>query len=311
VRIGGALAPIALVQMPGHIDALGTWRTVRRAGGAALLAAVVSAPLTALGVTPSGDTTLRFRHRGVEVARLDLAALTEALTPQVVTIDDPYYERSKSFRAFPLRDVLALGFGARTPAVGESFFFRARDGYVKPAPVARVREQGGYLAFEDVEAAGAQQGAVWESIDRRQVDPAPYYLIWAKPEQKDVHRYPWPYQLVAIEIAKFGDEYPHTVPTTAPPEAAAWKGFEIFRGECISCHAINGQGGTIGPELNVPQSIVEYRPAAQIKAYIRNPAAFRYTSMPAHPHLGDTHLEALLAYFEAMKTLKHDVRAAP
>ncbi len=258
---------------------------------------------------PPGDTTLRFVHRGHEVTSLDLPGLKRALTPQLVTIEDPYYGRRKSFRAFALRDVLALGFGTRTPAAGESFFFRARDGYVKPAPIARVGEAGGYVAFEDVDAAAT--GAVWEAIDRRQVDPAPYYLIWAKPEQKDVHRYPWPYQLVAIEIATFGDEYPYTVPTSAPRTAVAWQGFEIFRGECVSCHAINRQGGTIGPDLNVPQSIVEYRPAAQIKAYIRDPAAFRYTSMPAHTHLSDAQLDALLAYFEVMRTLKRDEEKTP
>jgi len=90
------------------------------------------------------------------------------------------------------------------------------------------------------------------------------------------------------------------------PEYMARAGYDIFRGECIACHAINREGGTVGPELNVPQSIVEYRPAEQIKAYIRDPATFRYTSMPAHPHLSDQQLDALLAYFTAMKALKHD-----
>ena len=70
--------------------------------------------------------------------------------------------------------------------------------------------------------------------------------------------------------------------------------------------AINGEGGKVGPELNVPQSIVEYRPSAQIKAYIRNPEIFRYTTMPAHPGLSDADLDALLAYFQAMQSRKHD-----
>jgi cytochrome c1 len=63
--------------------------------------------------------------------------------------------------------------------------------------------------------------------------------------------------------------------------------------------------------LNVPRCIVEYRPAEQIKAYIRDPQSFRYTSMPAHPHLTDAQLEALLAYFTAMKDRKHDPGRTP
>jgi len=46
---------------------------------------------------------------------------------------------------------------------------------------------------------------------------------------------------------------------------------------------MNREGGRVGPELNVPQSIVEYRPEAQIKAYIRNPLQFRYGHMPPQP----------------------------
>jgi mono/diheme cytochrome c family protein len=69
---------------------------------------------------------------------------------------------------------------------------------------------------------------------------------------------------------------------------------------------MNGQGGKIGPDLNVPRSIVEYRPEDQIRQYIRDPLAFRYTSMPAHKHLGDAQLDALVAYFRSMSRHKHD-----
>src|SRR4029077_21268172 len=95
-----------------------------------------------------------------------------------------------------------------------------------------------------------------------------------------------------------------------PPDAPAWKGYTIFRSECIACHAINGEGGTIGPELNVPQSIVEYRPEEQLKAYIRKPETFRYTSMPSHEHLTPADLDAVIAYFRAMRDRKHDPKAA-
>jgi mono/diheme cytochrome c family protein len=83
-------------------------------------------------------------------------------------------------------------------------------------------------------------------------------------------------------------------------------GFSVFARECVRCHAVNREGGRVGPDLNVPQSVVEYRPEAQLRAYIRDPRSFRYGNMPAHPHLRDAELDGLLAYFRAMRARKHD-----
>ncbi len=258
------------------------------------------------GFAQASEAELRFSRDGVQVRALDLASLKAGCEARTVTIEDPYYERRKSFLAFPLGQVIALGFGETLEQLsGESFFLRARDGYVKPATGARLAEPGGYLAFADAErASGSDPG--WEPIARRQVDPGPFYVIWARPHQRDVHRYPWPFQLVSVEIAPFESEFPHTIPRSAPPGSPARAGFEVFRSECIACHAVNGEGGRVGPDLNVPRSIVEYRPAEQIKAFIRDPASFRYTTMPAHRHLSPRQLDALVAYFETMKTLKRD-----
>jgi mono/diheme cytochrome c family protein len=274
----------------------------------ALLAAAASA---AEPDAPPSGSELRFLRDGTVVGRVDREGLERSCSVQTVEIDDPYYGTRKSFRACPLGEVLALGFGKdAVPSGDDDVFLRARDGYVKTVPARVLREAGGYLALAD--AAHARDGDPgWQPIDRRQVDPGPYYLVWAKPEQRDVHRYPWPYQLVAIETSSFARAYPHTLPATAPAGSPPWAGFAIFRNECISCHAINGEGGKVGPDLNVPRSIVEYRPVEQIKAFVRDPRTFRYTSMPAHPDLSAADLDGLIAYFDVMKTLKHDPGHAP
>jgi hypothetical protein len=62
----------------------------------------------------------------------------------------------------------------------------------------------------------------------------------------------------------------------------------------------------VGPELNVPKSIIEYRPEDQIREYIRNPATFRYGNMPAHLHFTKDDLDGLLAYFHAMHEHPYD-----
>jgi mono/diheme cytochrome c family protein len=279
----------------------------------ALAVAAATAPRSPAEEAAPPEALLEFAREGEVVARLDLATIRRRCDWKRIAIDDPYYGKRKEFLACPLAAVLALGFGAPiAPSPADNYFLRARDGYTKPASGERLAEPGGWLAFADasfVPEDAPRDGPLhprWEPIERRQLDPAPFYLVWERPGQQDPHRYPWPYQLVRIEQAPFEREYPHTVPSGLGADTPAWRGFAIFRGECIACHAVNGEGGKVGPDLNVPQSIVEYRPAAQIKAYVRDPRAFRYTSMPPHPHLTDADLDALVAYFDAMRARKHD-----
>jgi mono/diheme cytochrome c family protein len=260
-----------------------------------------------LWVVPSiadGETTqLRFARDGVLQQSVERDALVAGCAPVRIQIKDPYYQREKTFRACPFHRVLALGFGDAILDPQANVFLRALDGYTQTASVERLRGAGAHLAFEDLSNPA---GEGWEPIDRRQVDPAPYYLVWTGDSQQDLHQYPWPYQLAQIDIAPFEREYPHTLPAGVPPGKPAWTGFEIFRTQCVICHAVNGEGGRVGPELNVPRSIVEYRPVEQIRDYIRDPGSFRHTSMPSHRHLDAAELDALVTYFRAMSTRKHD-----
>jgi mono/diheme cytochrome c family protein len=264
------------------------------------------------GATAAAEpVSLRFLRPGAAPVTLTLAELTHRCGVQTVTLDDPYYGSRKSYRACPLAKVLALGFGAPiTDFAGKTVFFRARDGYVKPAPASLLAEPGGFVAFADADHAHGDNPG-WQPIDRKQVDPGPFYVVWTGAAQRDTNGYPWPYQLTEIEIAPIETLYPHIAPTGMPADAPARAGYAIFIRQCIACHAINREGGTVGPDLNVPRSIVEYRSTDEIKAYIRNPESFRYTSMPPHPSLSDADLDALIAYFTAMKDRKYDPGRTP
>jgi mono/diheme cytochrome c family protein len=277
---------------------------VKRLAGSFLLA--LAAALAADGARADESATLTFKSPDAPEVVLTKADLRARCGVRTVTVDDPYYQATHRFVACPLEKVFELGFGATPAALArEDLLFVALDGYARTAPGSQLAEGGAYLALDDAgRVARGESG--FDPIDRRQVDAGPFYLVWTGAGKNDGHRYPWPYQLARIERTRFEDRFPHTVPSGEPEGSPARAGFAIFRRECVSCHAINGEGGAVGPELNVPQSIVEYREPAMIKAYIRNPAAFRYTTMPAHPHLSDADLDGLVAYFTAMSARKHD-----
>ncbi|MEO6951259.1 MAG: cytochrome c [Polyangia bacterium] len=228
--------------------------------------------------------------------------LAERYGLSLVTGFDPYYQRERRFFAVPMARVLTDAFPG-VDLARANLVLRARDGYAVPMVGARLLDGTAWLALADAEHVGS-----WDVIGPRRADPAPFYLVWSGPDRADLERFPRPWALERIEHTRFEVLYSHTVPTSGSREAQ--HGYELFRVACIACHAVNREGGRIGPELNVPQSIVEYRPREQIRAYIRDPLTFRYGAMPAHPELTEADLDALLAYFDDMRSHKFDPERA-
>jgi mono/diheme cytochrome c family protein len=244
---------------------------------------------------------LRFERGRELVLTRPLTDDTARAATVTVTTRDPYYGAEKHFRALPLAPLLRTAFGTPDAALrGQSFLLEAADGYAVPVGGDVLLDDDAFIAIDDVDTPG------FAPIGPKQVSPAPAYLVWAGADKTDLERYPRPWQLVAVKLVDPRALYPHTVPTGAAEGSLAMQGFGVFRAHCVKCHAINREGGRVGPELNVPQSIVEYRPEAQIRAYIRNPRTFRYGAMPANPALSEAELDALIAYFQAMSAQKHD-----
>lgn len=250
---------------------------------------------------------LSFVRSAKTVRALTASQLARAAKPRTLRVDDPNYHKKKRFRAVALRPVLAAAFGESPERLAKrQYVLYALDGYATPVSGAILLESGGYIAVADLDRFGRQ----WEPLGKRQLDPGPFYLIWTGKAQRDTHRYPWPWQLTKIAIAQHAKVYAHTVPRDSPEGSAARRGHRLFMEHCVRCHAINREGGRLGPDLNVPQSIVEYRPERQIRQYIQNPYTFRYGNMPPQTQLDESDIDALIAYFQAMKELKHDPDAA-
>lgn len=256
-----------------------------------------------LAGTAHAESTLRFERQGAIVKELDLPRLRQLSAPVPITTDDPYYGKRKRFVALPLAPLLVGAFAQSVDQLrGQQFLLKAKDGYGVPISGERLLEGGAALAIAD-------RTGKWEPIGPGRADPAPFYLIWAGAEQRDLKTHPRPWQLVTIEIVSWQEAYRHTLPPLE--DAAAVRGAALFKERCIRCHAINQEGGRVGPDLNIPQAILEYRPLGQVRAYIQNPQIFRYSVMPSNPDLSPQALDDLVAYFSAMQHRKHDPSGDP
>lgn len=229
----------------------------------------------------------------LDLARMKQSGAFAALPVRVVeVVDDPAFQAGrKQFRGYSLSEVLAqtkLSPGTDAPP---RIHLIARDGYQTELAFTAKDIEGAVLAYEDVEAPSNEQ---WHSFrsGKRWMTPAPFYLVWPTAQGK-----PWPYQLERIEVWSSTSKdaaYP-----VHAPEAKA--GYQIFREQCMSCHSINLAGGSLGPELNVPKNVVEYRDQDVLRAFIRNAGAFHARSvMPAFEHLSRKELDAIVYYLGTM-----------
>lgn len=246
-----------------------------------------------LALSAAAEPELEFKRAGVLVAKKSLTELKREIAPRVVGFHDPHYGKIKRFECLPIAAVMVLVYGENWLNLPETHAsFAASDGYASQTGAARLAEKDGCLAFRDLDFPG------WEPVGRRQVSPAPFYLFWERPEQSPENGYPWPWQLTAIDLVSFESAYPEVVPRGAKDGSGAWRGYEIFRARCMRCHAVNRQGGTVGPDLNAPMSITKYRSKKWIKSWTRQPSRYRYSQMPDHLDLKDGDLDDLYEYFK-------------
>ena len=244
--------------------------------------------------------SLQFQIGEETVQALDLAQLRAKLAVHDIELFDPHYEKQKRFQAFAIADVMDAGFGERwrdhdfTEVV-----FIASDGYRAVGAPEKLIEPGGYLAFADLDV---QTG--WEAISRKQADPGPFYMVWLGEAQSTANAYPWPWQLAGISVVDFRAQYPNVYLQGTAPDSPAMRGYTMFRDRCVRCHAMNRQGGMVGPDLNAPMSITEYRSPMMIREFIRHPSRYRYSHMPDHGDLSEQNLDDLIEYFrhQAPKT---------
>lgn len=228
--------------------------------------------------------------------KMALAELKDRFGAETVEVDDYYLKRRMRYNALNLKKMLTA-FAAEAPGYDE-FIFRCADGYL--AHVSRADFEAGkldsfYLAFGeggDTFRSNIPQG-------KAEISPEPFYAVAT--DKAGFATLSWPYELVAIELVNFKAMFPKLYFAGLESDQVAKAGFDLFRRECLKCHSLNLQGGDIGPELNIPKNITEYRDEAYLKAFIRNASSYRAKSkMPAFAGLTDPDISSVIVYLKRM-----------
>lgn len=208
----------------------------------------------------------------IKLDLLELQAKNKLGKDTIVTIaNDPVYHKEKKYKAVSasllIQNEIDL---TKIDPKNTKIVFECVDGYKPEMPLELFLNTNPYLAFEDVDAP---KGTKWEPIikDGNEMNAEPFYIVYPSVSEKD-SRYKWPYNLVKIYLEPLNKSTLELFPLK---NKKLQSGYTLFKNQCLTCHSINGIGGTMGPELNYPKSVTEYWKENELVDYIVNPASFR------------------------------------
>lgn len=203
-------------------------------------------------------------------------------TQLVNVTNDPVYHKTKKYNAIPLLPLLKkFTVVDSLPVENFKVVFECEDGYKPEMSLAKLLSSDVYVAISDAEAP---EGSNWEQIlkDGIEMKAAPFYVVYKNVSPKD-YNYKWPYNLVKVHLE------PLTV-AEIPKSKNHPHGRQLYIQHCKVCHALNGAGGKMEPELNRPISITEYWKEQHLISFLENPQAYRENVKM--PNLKITHAEA-------------------
>ncbi|MEO0339704.1 MAG: c-type cytochrome [Bacteroidota bacterium] len=208
------------------------------------------------------------------------------------TINDPVRKQKATYAGTSFNEILLEVYGQKVldslknDCVLEII---CADGYAPQADIQALLDNEGYITTHELDD---EENEVAFPKNYR-----PYYLIWTNTvSTSDV---PWPYGVVSMRLVNLSVQKEYLLPVE---NAIAKAGLGKFKKHCIKCHAVNGIGGIMGPELNYPRNITQFFQRDSLYSFVTNPQAFRYNSpMPRVENLSKKDFAEILAYFDYIK----------
>ncbi|HYC65096.1 MAG TPA: cytochrome c [Reyranellaceae bacterium] len=225
--------------------------------------------------------------------------------PREITVADAIYGKSMTYRAVPMAEVLKDA----KMAVDDYVTARATDGFEVAIPgrllkSANTQQVEAFLAIQD---PASPWPVMPDSLDKSTAGPL--YIVWRVNAPGYVSRDYWSAQLAGLKVIDSPlKKWPGLdVAASVPPADRIRTGLDRYVALCLTCHKINGVGGSgaaAGTDLASPKNVTELMDVATIKKFIRNPKGVRPDSkMPKFDDtaLSDDDMDALIAYLAHLK----------
>lgn len=171
------------------------------------------------------------------------------LTPAAITVIEPRESTSlkpveHTYKGYPAAPVLDQLLGTRWRATDVLVTFEARDGYLSMVPSSRLAHFPAYMVYAS--AQGSDFSIEVPPLNER-VPLGPWYLVWdniLNPVLRADGATYWPYQ-----VTKVGVMAPEKLQALFPPMLPEKyrDGAHLARQYCLSCHQVNGVGGSMMP----------------------------------------------------------------
>jgi mono/diheme cytochrome c family protein len=227
-----------------------------------------------------------------------LKALLATAEVRGVTIADPVYRRTMTYRAIPLATLLK-GTGIDADDYVQA---RATDNFSVgiPGRLAASTDTAQVEAFVAIE----DPAAPWPAIPGKQdkASAGPFYVIWRRTPSVQISSEYWAYRLAVLAVTDSPlKRWPGlAIGPDVPAGDRIRTGLDRFVAVCMACHRFNGEGeGELGPDLGRPMNVTEYFQLPALKKLIRNPASVRQwpeQKMPGFDQaaLSDSDLDAIV-----------------
>ncbi|WP_051227530.1 c-type cytochrome [Oceanospirillum beijerinckii] len=266
-----------------------------------LLSSILTAGVSMSAMAYDASQTFKIQSEQGD-AVMTLSEMMGTLKVQAFTVYDEAYHQDKTYEGISLKALLEHN-NYSLDSITEITVVCA-DGYkaVLDGDILR-KYPDAMISYRQLDQNGKGIEGDFEPIreGKKIADPSPFYMVW--PQKETYGIFPWPHQVVALQVSA-NDSYEMLKPSSSA-SISVHDGYKLFKGACLACHSINLVGGVIGPELNIPQNITEYRSKEYMRQFIRNPDSFRARSrMTGLPDLSDQDIDNAIAYLEYMKNHK-------